>query len=103
MEAMAMEIPMTAFNIPGVDQLIRHEETGLSCTFGDISGLANLWMRLQDDPSLARKLTTRAREVVDTEFSAKRMAEEYAALFEGITGRVHADQAVPGSQQAETV
>lgn len=88
MEAMAMETPMTAFSIPGVDQVIRHNETGLSCAFGDIDGLAALWLSLEEDPNLAKRLTQRAREVVNAEFSAERMASEYTVLFEAILGRV---------------
>lgn len=87
MEAMAMETPMTAFSIPGVDQLIRHGETGLCCDFGDNAALAELWQQLHESPELANTLTQAARKAVDTEFSAERMAQEYTTLFEAITGR----------------
>jgi glycosyltransferase involved in cell wall biosynthesis len=91
MESMAMEVPMTAFNIPGVDQVIRHGKSGLSCSFGDCSGLARLWMQIQDNPDTMRALVKKARVVVDTEFSAQRMAREYITLFEALTGHAASD------------
>lgn len=87
MEAMAMETPMTAFSIPGVDQLIRNNETGLCCKFGDTAALAEIWQKLYANPELAKQLTQTARKTVDSEFSAERMAQEYTDLFEAITGR----------------
>ena len=35
MEAIAMDIPVAAYNISGIDQLVMHEKTGLLAKYGD--------------------------------------------------------------------
>jgi len=81
MEAMALGIPVVAYDIPGVDQLIRHDETGLLAPLGDKVALAACCRRLLDDPAMARQLAANARQTIETHYSARRMAEEYQALF----------------------
>jgi len=81
MEAMAIGIPVVAYDIPGVDQLIDHEETGLLAPFGDKKALAGCCERLLEDPVLARSIASKARERIDGHYSAARMASEYEELF----------------------
>jgi glycosyltransferase involved in cell wall biosynthesis len=40
MEAMAVGVPVVAYDIPGVDQLVKHGETGLLAPLGDVNALA---------------------------------------------------------------
>ena len=82
MEAMAMGIPVAAFNIPGVDKLIKHEITGLLAPFGDIAGLKNCWERILFNGDLAGRLAKNGKEHVEANFTAKRMAEEYTQLYQ---------------------
>lgn len=82
MEAMAMEIPVAAYNIPGVDQLVFHEKTGLLAEFGQVGALKNCWERLLCDKNLAVDLARNAREHIHTHFSASRMADEYTRLYD---------------------
>ncbi len=81
MEACAMEIPVAAYNIPGIDQLISHQKTGLLAAPGDKQTLKTYWEDLLFDQSLAQKLSKNACEYVQNHFSAKRMADEYMDLF----------------------
>ncbi|MHA7816377.1 MAG: glycosyltransferase [Pseudohaliea sp.] len=81
MEACAMGVPVAAFDIPGIDQLVRHEETGLLAAPGDSDTLAGHWNRLLDDAALAARLGEAARAFVHAHYSAQRMADEYTALF----------------------
>ena len=46
MEAMAVGIPVVAYDIPGVDQLVEHGKTGLLAPFGDKAALAALFREL---------------------------------------------------------
>jgi glycosyltransferase involved in cell wall biosynthesis len=82
MEAMAMGVPIAAFDIPGVDSLILHEKTGLLAPFGDISALKKCWERILYDAELAKKLAQNGQKHVRKYFSAKRMADEYTALYQ---------------------
>ena len=81
MEACAMGIPVAAYDIPGIDQLITHDQTGLLAPFGDESQLTQYWLQLLNDPEYAQQLAQNSITFVNTHFSAARMAREYAVLF----------------------
>ena len=84
MEACAMETPVSSYDIPGVDQLITHEKTGLLAPLHDTAQLQNDWQRLLDEPDYAQSLARAARTFVEAHFSAQRMANEYLALFQAL-------------------
>jgi glycosyltransferase involved in cell wall biosynthesis len=88
MEACAMGIPVAAYDIPGIDQLITHEETGLLAPLGNRDMLLDAWRRLLDDPDEAQQLAANAREYVNQHYSAARMAREYQLLFEELSESV---------------
>lgn len=81
MEATAMGIPVAAYNIAGIDQLISHEKTGLLAPLGDKALLQSYWETLLFDEPKAQELADNAREYVNAHYSAQRMANEYAELF----------------------
>lgn len=81
MEAMALEIPVAAYNIPGVDNLIVNEKTGLTAEFGQVEDLKKCWERLLFDRQFFSKIAQNGRKHIVENFSARRMAEEYTALY----------------------
>lgn len=81
MEAIAMEIPVAAYNISGIDQLVMHNETGLLAEFGDKQTLAQYWQKLLDDKSYAAELASNGRRFVNDTYSGLRMATEYTELY----------------------
>lgn len=87
MEAMAVGVPVVAYDIPGVDQLIDHDKTGLLVPYGDKKALAASCQQLLTDQALAQRLTRAARAKIEAEYSAGRMAKEYMALFAELLGR----------------
>jgi len=87
MEAMAVGVPVVAYDIPGVDQLVEHGKTGLLAPFGDEAALAACCEQVLGDPDLAAALSHNARELVNARYSAARMADEYEALFRELTGK----------------
>jgi glycosyltransferase involved in cell wall biosynthesis len=87
MEAMAMGIPVSAYDIPGVDQLVEHGKTGLLAKFGDRESLLSHWQALLTDRETANRLAENARSFVQDKFSGKRMAWEYLNLFNSMLGR----------------
>ncbi|WP_417538427.1 glycosyltransferase family 4 protein [Marinobacter sp.] len=95
MEAMAVGIPVVAYDIPGVDQLVEHGKTGLLAPFGDKAALAACCKQVLEDPELAATLSQNAREMVHARYSAARMADEYEALFRELTGKT---KPVPATQ-----
>jgi glycosyltransferase involved in cell wall biosynthesis len=86
MEACAMEIPVSAYDIAGIDQLITHQETGLLAPLHDKAQLLEDWQRLLDDTEYAATLAQNAKRFVEQHFSAQRMANEYMQLFQGLLG-----------------
>lgn len=82
MEAMAMGIPVAAYDIAGIDQLIIDQETGLLAKLGDQRTLTEHWQSILFDEGLSQQLSKRALEYVYDNYSAQRMAIEYAELFE---------------------
>jgi len=84
MEAMAMGIPVVAYDIAGIDQLITHEYTGLLAPLGEKEKLATHWEKILFDAEFANQLSNAAREFVYEHFSGQRMAREYTELFKGM-------------------
>ena len=81
MEAMGMEISILAYDIPGIDQLVTNNETGLLAPLGDKEQLQEQLIRLITDSSLREKLAASGRKFIQDHYSAKRMATEYESLF----------------------
>ena len=88
MEACAAEIPVAAYNIAGIDQLITHNQSGLLAPLGNKQQLQEYWEALLFDRELAQKLSSEAKRFVYDKYSAQRMAQEYTSLFERLTMEV---------------
>ncbi|GGX49579.1 glycosyltransferase family 4 protein [Saccharospirillum salsuginis] len=86
MEAMAIGIPVVAYDIPGVDELVTHGKTGSLAPLGDIETLSNECEALMLDIELRQRLTGNARRMIEETYSAARMANEYTALFRTLVG-----------------
>ncbi|VAW87497.1 Glycosyl transferase, group 1 family protein [hydrothermal vent metagenome] len=85
MEAAAAQIPVAAYDIPGIDQLITHGKTGLLASPGDKQQLLAHWETLLYKPDTAKRLSANAKNYVYEHYSAQRMANEYTELFEQLT------------------
>ncbi len=81
MEACAMGTPVAAYDIPGIDQLVQHNETGMLAKLGDKATLSAYWERLLDDDIFAQTCGQNAINYVNNHYAAKRMADEYLQLF----------------------
>jgi glycosyltransferase involved in cell wall biosynthesis len=82
METMAMRVPVAAYDIPGIDQLITNNQTGLLAPLGDKQQLKKHWQNILFDEDLSAKLTENAYNFVYENFSGQRMAREYSVLFQ---------------------
>lgn len=87
METMAMGVPVAAYRIPGIDQLVHQDQTGVLATLGDQQGLAQQWERLLFDDAFAARISQQARDYVWQHFSGHRMAQEYTELFRKMVKR----------------
>jgi glycosyltransferase involved in cell wall biosynthesis len=82
MEATAASIPVAAYDIAGIDQLIEHKKTGLLAPLGEKDELQGYWETLLFNEDQATELAANAKEFVYQHYSANRMAREYTELFE---------------------
>lgn len=85
MEACAAGIPVAAYDIPGIDQLISHKDTGLLAPMGEKQELQGYWEKLLFDPPYAQEIAEKAKQFVYDNYSANRMAAQYTVLFEEMT------------------
>jgi glycosyltransferase involved in cell wall biosynthesis len=76
LEAMAAKIPVVAFNIAGVSEVLRNGENGLLVPFEDIDGMAAATARLIDDAVLRRRLGEAGYQSVTKEFSLEKMISD---------------------------
>ncbi len=81
METLAMGVPVAAYNISGVDQLIKHQQTGLLAPLNDKLTLAKYWQKILFDSDFSHQLSINGRDYVYQHYSAQRMAKEYTEVF----------------------
>lgn len=81
MESMAMGIPVAAYDIPGVDQLIEHGKTGLLAPLGNKEALEKCWRELLWNGDVADEISQNAANHINEKFSARRMAVEYTEVY----------------------
>ena len=81
MEAMAAGIPVVASGIEGNMQLVSDGETGLLFAPGDAPDLAGKLRYAIGHPGEAETMAKKAQQKIEREFSSRRMAREYAALY----------------------
>ena len=80
-EAMACGVPAVAFDCKcGPRDIISDGENGLLVPNGDIPGLAEAMMKLMGDYELRRRMSGKARQVVDT-YSEKAVMDKWVRLF----------------------
>ncbi|MFT5814594.1 MAG: glycosyltransferase involved in cell wall biosynthesis [Psychroserpens sp.] len=81
MEATAASIPVAAYDIAGIDQLIEHKKTGLLASLGEKKQLLSYWESLLFTEGYGVELAAEAKNFVYQHYSANRMATEYSELF----------------------
>lgn len=86
MEAMAAKVPVVASDIPGNRDLVTHDFNGLLYRVSDEKGLADALRGLLENPSLGAKFAKNAYKLVVERYSNRRMADEYALVYQVVGG-----------------
>ena len=81
LEAMSRAIPLVAFKIPGIAEVIKDRENGLLVDFGDVRGMSEAISVLIQDPVKEKALGKAALETIRDKFSYQRMIEELEFAF----------------------
>ena len=82
MEAMAAGLPVVATAVGGVPELVEDQRTGSLVRPGDCDGIAAAMLRLFRDSDTRKTMAARAAERALRHFSASRMVQGYADLYE---------------------
>jgi glycosyltransferase involved in cell wall biosynthesis len=81
LSAMSAGLPIAAFDIEGVREILKPEEQGLLSKVGDASALAQSLARLLSDEGLRRQLGTNARRRAEDEFTLDRYVSRMQEVF----------------------
>lgn len=84
MEAQALGKPVVATRIPGVDEIVEHEATGLLVPPGAPDALAAAMARLLTDDSLASALARGGARRVESSFDVHTVARRTRAVYERV-------------------
>jgi glycosyltransferase involved in cell wall biosynthesis len=93
MQAMAVGLPIVAYDVPGVNNLIEHERTGILVPPHNAASLSRAISLLLDDQELAQRLGANARNVMEQRLSSTAMLSRYEALFESLHRNSSSSQA----------
>jgi len=82
-EAMAIGLPVVAFDVDGASESVKDGKTGYLIPPGDVPQIIDAVLRLVSDPSLRATMGRMGRRRVETQFSAAAMAEKVAEVIDG--------------------
>ena len=86
LEAMAMGIPVVAFDHAALPEIVEHGVSGLLVPSGNEHMLEAAITRLIEQPALATEMGRAGRTRVEQFFTAERMAAEIQAIWEEVLG-----------------
>ena len=87
MEAQAIGVPVAAYDIKGVNDLIIHRETGMLAPLGDQKKLATYCESLLSERISTEMMVDNGRKRVRDCYSAQKMAEGYADLYHSLVSQ----------------
>ena len=81
LEAMAMRLPVVASDVPGCNEAVEHERSGLLVPPADPAAVAEAVIRLVEDAALSNALAVEARKRVIEKFELSRIAEQLRICY----------------------
>ena len=82
LEAMATGLPLVGTRVGGLPEMIEEGGNGFLVSPRDPRGLADALIQILGNPELARRLGSRSRRRVESEFGLETMTRAYEDLFE---------------------
>jgi N-acetyl-alpha-D-glucosaminyl L-malate synthase BshA len=87
LEAMSCAVPVVASRRGGIPEVITDGETGFLFEPDDVEGMASTVLGLLDDPSRAREMGERGREIAKERFCISCVIHQYTDLYERTSPR----------------
>lgn len=81
LEAMQAGVPVVAFAVGGIPDVLEHRHNGLLAAPADSSALARQLDNLLSEPNLARKLCDNAKRTQQDRYDLKALAERWSQLY----------------------
>jgi glycosyltransferase involved in cell wall biosynthesis len=88
-EAMASGVPIVAFDVPGIRELVRDGADGLLVEPGDVDSLAAALGRLWDDSALRSRMGVEARRRASAWPTWQRSAARFVEVIETVAAGAH--------------
>ena len=85
MQAMAAGVPVISTAVGSIEELVRHEETGLMVPPQEAAALRAAIERLLGDTALGARLAAAARAWVHSRYSRERMLDSMEAVFRSVS------------------
>jgi glycosyltransferase involved in cell wall biosynthesis len=82
MEAQAAGLPVVAFDVGAISNLIKNEETGILVNFADTEALAQAILSLIKDKQLAQRISQNAQQFIREKFPLEKMVEKTEEVYE---------------------
>jgi glycosyltransferase involved in cell wall biosynthesis len=84
LEAMQAELPIISSNVGGISEMITDRKNGILIESSESEKIAGAVKYLINNPQIAKKLGTEAKQIVGTQFSKNRMTEETFRLYKSV-------------------
>jgi glycosyltransferase involved in cell wall biosynthesis len=81
LEAIACGTPVVGFDVGGIPDIVRPDDTGLLAPAGDETALSAAIARLLDDRALRQRLSGNCRRVAVQEYDPRQQALRYLELY----------------------
>ena len=81
-EAMASKTPIIATDVPGVNEIVLNEKTGLLVKENEVSDLANNILRMKNDENIREFFSEKAYRFINEEFNLELMYKNYEKRIE---------------------
>jgi len=84
LEAMACGTPVIGFDMGGIPDMVRPNETGWLAETGDVRSLREAIEQALAHDDQRRRMSTKCREVVEEEYTLEKQANQYLSLYRSI-------------------
>ncbi len=84
-ESLACETPVVAFDVGGVSEVVKHNETGFLVKFNDWDSMSHYVNLLIEDAKLRKKLGKRGRKLILKNHSLNVFIDKYLSVYETVT------------------